>query len=311
MTKPKILVFAYSDVGYACLTFLLDRKENIIAVYTHEDKPEEKIWFPSVKKLALDHSIPVRTSEDLKSKEELTFIQKLSPDLIFSFYYRNLIPLPVLKLAALGAYNMHGSYLPYYRGRAPINWAVLRGETKTGATLHVMEEKADAGDIVDQESVIIGPDDTAAQVQVGVTKAAVKILTRQIENLKSGKARRTPQNHSLATYFGRRRPEDGGINWNWPAHRIHNLVRALTHPYPGAFGEIFHEKTWIWQTCLSTEPAAQLTPGTIQEKHGRLFVVCGERTQIEILRIQKTNEEEISGAEYLLRCGPSIKEKIL
>lgn len=287
MTAPRILVFAYSHVGHACLKFLLDRGENIVGIYTHEDRPGETLWFPSVRQLATDHGIPVSTEENLK--QELARIQQLSPDLIFSFYYRNMIPMSVVGLPRLGAYNMHGSFLPKYRGRAPVNWAVLNGETKTGATLHAMVAEPDAGEIVDQEPVPIGPEDTSALVQSEVTKAAVRVLSRQIERLKAGTAPRIRQDHAQATYFGRRQAKDGEINWSWPAARIHNLVRAVTHPYPGAFGELYGEEVLIWKTrlCLSNS------------NNDGLFVPCGDGKQIEILVLQRKGEREITGKEFM------------
>ncbi len=289
MSSPRIVVFAYSDVGHACLNYLIESRANIVCVYTHQDNPWEKLWFPSVAKLARAHSIPIRIAENLQDKKEAEFLASLSPELMFSFYYRNMIPQTVLNLPRLGAYNMHGSYLPKYRGRAPVNWAVLNGETQTGATLHVMVKKPDAGDIVDQQAVAIGPDDTAAEVQERVTKAAVAVLSRQIDNLKAGRAPRTPQNQSEASYFGRRRPEDGEIDWDWPAARIHNLVRAVTHPYPGAFGKISSEKISIWKTRL--QPI----------DNDGLVVTAGDGKKLEILSLQRDGEREISGIEFLKR----------
>jgi len=297
MNFPRILVFAYSDLGHACLKFLLDRKENIVAVYTHEDRPGEKLWFPSVFKLAQDHKVLVQTGENLNDKKELARLQSLTADLIFSFYYRNLIPKSVLNLPKLGAYNMHGSYLPKYRGRAPVNWVVLNGETKTGATLHLMIDKPDAGDIVDQEAVDIGPDDTAAIVQGRVTQAAVRVLARQIDNLKAGTAPRIPQDATQASYFGKRRPEDGEINWNWPALRIHNLVRAVTHPYPGAFGDLFGEKTWVWKTRLHP-----------LDSEG-LLMTCGDGNKIELLVLQREGEKVIAGKEFADGCVAAERKK--
>ncbi len=297
MNPLRILVFAYSDLGHACLKFLLDRKENIVGVYTHEDRAGEALWFPSVGRLALNHGVTVRTEEGLAVGHEQNFIRSLSPDLIFSFYYRNLIPTPILKLPKLGAYNMHGSYLPKYRGRAPANWVVLNGETRTGATLHEMIDKPDAGDIVDQEPVNIGPDDTAAIVQARVTQAAVAVLARQIDNLKVGKAPRIPQDPAQASYFGKRRPEDGEINWDWPASRVHNLVRAVTHPYPGAFWKLFGEKIWVWQTRLSP-----------LDSEG-LLVTCGDGRRIEIMTLQQEGEKEITGREFAERTGAPGRKK--
>ncbi len=284
-SRPRIVVFAYSEVGHACLKALLDRGENVVCVYTHEDNPDESLWFPSVAKLAAEHSLLVRT-EELSGADRPPFSSH-RPDLIFSFYYRNLIPKSILDLAPLGAFNMHGSLLPRYRGRAPINWAVLNGEEKTGATLHAMVEKADAGDIVDQEAVDIGPDDTAATVQSRVTKAAVTVLVRQLENLKSGRAPRIPQDSSKATVFGRRRPEDGSINWNWPAKRVHDLVRAVSRPYPGAFGMINGGKFRIWKSQLTNETAIVKNPGMVQVREKQTFVTCGDGKLLEIIEMQK------------------------
>lgn len=289
MNGPKIIVFAYSDLGHACLKSLLDRKENVVCVYTHEDKPGETLWFPSVAKLAHANSIPVRTVENLLADTELNYLKSTAPDLMFSFYYRNMIPASVLSIPRLGAYNMHGSFLPRYRGRAPVNWAVLSGETQTGATLHVMVSKPDAGDIVDQESVNIGLDDTAADVQSRVTRAAVTVIARQIDNLKAGKAPRIPQDETKASYFGRRCAEDGEIDWKWPALRIHNLVRAVTHPFPGAFGDLYGEKTWVWKTRLN--PSGEVG----------LVVTCGDGERLEILVLQRQDEQEMSGEEFMKR----------
>jgi methionyl-tRNA formyltransferase len=291
------VVFAYSGVGHACLKKLIEKKENVVAVYTHLDRAGENIWFPSVANLAMENKIPVMTEENLSAAAEQDRIAALKADIIFSFYYRNLIPLNVLGLAKLGAFNMHGSFLPKYRGRAPVNWAVLNGETETGATLHVMTEKADAGDIVDQEKVTIGPDETAFVVQEKVTQAAVTILDRQLENLKKGSAPRIKQNVADATYFGRRGPQDGEILWSWPAQRVHNLVRALSHPYPGAFAMIAGQRCVIWQTRLREPGEGQV--GELQESGGRAQVLCGDKKFIEIVRVQPQNKSEMSGLEFI------------
>src|SRR6185437_5826168 len=176
MTRPRIVVCAYSDVGHACLEHLLEQGANVVAVYTHADAAGEEIWFRSVGQLAHERGVPVYVDRDLTSIPEIERLESLAPDLLFSFYFRHMLPPRVLAAAPLGAYNMHGSLLPKYRGRAPVNWAVLHGETETGATLHVMTARPDAGDIVDAERVPIGEDDTAAMVQQRVTHAAVQVL---------------------------------------------------------------------------------------------------------------------------------------
>ena len=290
---PRIVVFAYSDVGHACLKLLLDRGENVAAVYTYEDKPGEAVWFPSTAALARERGVPVFTDRDLASKEEQARLKELAPDLIFSFYYRHLIPEAVLALPRLGAFNMHGSLLPKYRGRAPVNWAVLKGETRTGPTLHVMTARADAGEIVDQEAVPIGPDDTAAEVQARVTKAAVRVLERRLEELKAGTAPRRAQDASQATKFGRRTPEDGRIDWSRPAKEVHDLVRAVTHPYPGAFTDAFGRRLWVWRTRLAGP--AKAPAGEARSDGGRLYVACGDGREVELARVQLEGGSETDG----------------
>jgi len=259
--RPAILVFAYHDVGHECLDALIRRGEKIIAVLTHQDDPNEEIWFRSVANLARRNGIPVYTPTSVNTPEWARRIREWKPDLIFSFYYRNMINAEILHLPRLGAFNMHGSLLPKYRGRAPINWAVLRGEKETGVTLHHMVRRADAGDIVDQQAVPIGPDDTALDVFRKATVAAREVIERQIDAIKQGTAPRTAQDESQATYFGGRRPEDGRIDWTDSAEGIFNLVRAVTHPYPGAFTEVNGMRLVVW--LAKPLPEGSGTPGQV------------------------------------------------
>jgi methionyl-tRNA formyltransferase len=303
MAEPAIIVFAYSEVGHACLKFLLDRKENVVAVYTHENIPDEKPWFPSVKALAQDYHVPVRTVDALSSPEELQILRMFNPQIIFSFYYRRMIPAAVLALPELGAYNMHGSFLPKYRGRSPVNWAVLNGETVTGATLHLMVEKPDAGDIIDQEPVLIGPDDTALVVQRRVTMAAVQVLERQIDKIKRRDTDRRAQDPSKASYFGGRKPEDGKIDWSKSAKEIHNLVRAVTHPFPGAFADVGGVKTYIWESRLTNRSKPEEKPGSTLIAGEEIFVVCGDGELLNLLRMQRDGDIEVSGSDIVRRLN--------
>jgi methionyl-tRNA formyltransferase len=258
---PRVVVFAYHDVGYECLRLLLRRGANVVAVFSHEDNPGEEIWFHSVSALAREHGLALHTPPSVNTAEWVERIRALQPELIFSFYYRNMISEEILALAPLGAYNMHGSLLPKYRGRAPVNWAIVRGEIRTGATLHVMVKRPDAGDIVDQQAVTIGPQDTARQVFSGVTKAACIVLERQLTNLLAGRAPRRQQDESQAEYFSGRSASDGRIDWNRSASEIFNLIRAVTHPYPGAFTDFGSRRFFIWWARpLDCAPA---TPGVV------------------------------------------------
>ncbi|HUR57081.1 MAG TPA: formyltransferase [Opitutaceae bacterium] len=246
MAAPRIVFFGYSEVGYECLSLLLDRGDNVVALISHEDSPGEKIWFKTPAIAAREKGIPVHTPEKVNTPEWIDRIAALKPDLILSVYYRNMISSRILALPPLGAFNLHGSLLPKYRGRAPINWAVLHGEKRIGMTLHRMLKSADAGAIVDQEGVEIGPRDTAEQVFRKVLPCARRVLARQIDALLTGTARETPQDHAQATYFGGRKPEDGRIAWTQTSTQIFNLIRAVTDPYPGAFTETGSTRLMVW-----------------------------------------------------------------
>jgi len=246
MPGPRILFFGYSQVGYECLQLLIERGDNVVALITHEDHPGEKIWFQTPAQAAAAAGIPVHTPASVGTPEWRERIAALQPELILSVYYRNMIGTRILDLARLGAFNMHGSLLPKYRGRAPINWAVLHGETRIGMTLHRMVKAPDAGNIVDQEGVDIGPRATAEEAFRLVLPCARRVLARQIDALLAGTARETPQDESQATYFSGRKPEDGRIAWAQGSGQIFNLIRAVTDPYPGAFTDVGGSRLMVW-----------------------------------------------------------------
>jgi methionyl-tRNA formyltransferase len=275
------LVFAYSQLGHDCLRYLIEDQTHftVVGVVTHDDNPSEHIWFDSVKDLALSKGIPVFTPLSLIENTIVEDLIALQADAIFSFYYRFMIPEAILHSAPLGAYNMHGSLLPKYRGRAPVNWAILNGESETGVTLHVMVAKADAGAIVDQAATPIGPDDTAGMVMDRLNTLAVEVLKRNVEAIANGTSARLPNDISQGQYFGGRSKEDGRIDWSWEPRRIHDLIRALqpSPQYPPAFGRVNGEEiSFCKSKCL--EGAFEERPiGVIVEEtfDGGLVVACG------------------------------------
>ena len=242
------VVFAYHNVGVRCLKVLLAQGIDVRLVVTHEDNPNEHIWFGSVREVCLENGIPCITPDDPNTPETIARVSAEEADFLFSFYYRHLLKAALLESPKRGAYNMHGSLLPRYRGRVPINWAIIHGETETGATLHQMTLKPDNGAIVDQLAVPILPDDTAQEVFEKVTVAAELCLNRALPQLIAGTAELRPQNLSLGGYFGGRKAEDGRIDWSQNALQIHNLVRAVTTPYPGAFSDLSIGRLVLWRT---------------------------------------------------------------
>lgn len=275
------VVFAYHNVGVRCLSVLLAQGVDVKLVVTHEDAAGENIWFSSVKSLAQEHGIPVITPADPHDEETLALLRTAAPDFLFSFYYRNMLKPVILNLPKRGCYNLHGSLLPKYRGRVPINWAVIHGEREAGATLHEMVEKPDAGAIIDQMAVPILPNDTAQEVFIKVLTAAEIVLNRILPALLSGKAKRTPMDLKAGSYFGGRKAEDGRIQWMQSAAQIHNLVRAVTQPYPGAFSDFAEGRLVIWRTL----PLARHDAGApaLFVQGDKLLARCGDGGLLHVL----------------------------
>ncbi len=280
----KAVVFAYHEVGARCLQALLDGGVDVALVITHTDDPNERIWFTSVAELATKAGIPVITPESASEPDVQQRIADIAPDYIFSFYYRQMIPMSVLNLAKIAPLNMHGSLLPKYRGRVPINWAVLHGETETGATLHIMAEKPDAGDIVAQQAVPIGPDETAGEVFAHVTAAAAQTLAGVLPQLLKGEVPRRPNNLAEGSYFGGRKPEDGRIHWDQTAAQVYNLIRAVAPPYPGAFADI-QTTSGIQRITVNAarrlDTLFDLKPG-LYRIDSKVIGVCGDKMAVEL-----------------------------
>lgn len=298
-TRPaRAVVFAYHNVGVRCLKVLLARGVQVDLVLTHQDNPGETIWFDSVQALCREQGIACETPGSVAGVHEgvdvgsiwLARLRDLAPDFIFSFYYRNMLPVALLGTAARGALNMHGSLLPRYRGRVPVNWAVVNGETETGATLHYMVEKPDAGDIVAQQAVPILPDDTAREVFDKVCLAAEMALYGVLPALLAGTAPRLPNDLAKGSYFGGRKPEDGRIDVRRPVHEIYNLIRAVAPPYPGAYLDLPDaasgavQRLWVDGARPVREPGllgaldhqALRHPGPLQRWQGQDFLRGGD-----------------------------------
>ncbi|MDE2565804.1 MAG: formyltransferase [Burkholderiales bacterium] len=268
----RAVVFGYSNVGDRALRVLQARGVDVALVATHRDPPGETLWYRRVADTADELGLPWIYADDPKAPGLEAAVREAAPDLIFSFYYRALLPASILALARQGAYNLHGSLLPQFRGRAPTNWAVLMGATETGATLHEMVARADAGAIVDQQAVPILPDDTALQVFDKVCVAAEQVLWRSLPAILAGRPPRRPNDIAGGSYYGGRRPEDGRIDWQQPAAQVYNLVRAVAPPYPGAFAELGGRR-------LVVARARRPLPGREPDLRGRgpgLHVVGGQ-----------------------------------
>ncbi|HUY37417.1 MAG TPA: formyltransferase [Candidatus Binataceae bacterium] len=277
------VVFAYHEMGHACLSELIELGAPIAALFSHRDDPHEEIWWRSCAELAARRHIPVNYPDKIDAQWTAK-IAAMRPAIIYSFSYRHLIAPDVLALAPMGAYNLHPSPLPRYRGRAPVNWMLANGEREAGVTLHHMVARADAGDIVAQKMVAIDDADTALTLYRKLVPAGAAIVRECHPQIVAGTASRTPQDLDSGSYFGRRRPEDGRIDWRWSARRVCNLVRAVTHPYPGAFCYLGDRKLFIWQARIASESGSRGEPGQIigEDAGGALEVAAGEGSVLVI-----------------------------
>jgi methionyl-tRNA formyltransferase len=300
----RVVVFAYHQIGCVCLEELLRQGHEVVAVVTHEDDPDEEIWFPSVPRLAREQGLPTYTPADPNTPEFVELIRALQPDIAFSFYYRYMLKQPLLDLPARGFLNLHGSYLPAYRGRCPVNWVLVNGETETGVTLHYMVAKPDAGDIVAQQRVPIEFADTALTLYGKLTAAAQEMFAAVLPQLAAGTAPRQPMDLSRGSYYGGRKPQDGQFSWDWDAVRIYNLVRAVTHPYPGAFVPFAETQLLVWECRpeeLETggdEECPSNKPGTVRRLTADGPVVTTGQGGLLLLSVQPAGQPEMTGVEF-------------
>ncbi|KHT42383.1 bifunctional UDP-4-amino-4-deoxy-L-arabinose formyltransferase/UDP-glucuronic acid oxidase ArnA [Pectobacterium brasiliense] len=314
----KAIVFAYHDIGCVGLEALKLAGYEIQAVFTHSDAPGENHFYASVAKAAAEMDVPVFAPEDVNHPLWVNRIRELAPDVIFSFYYRTLLSDDILQLPSFGAFNLHGSLLPRYRGRAPVNWVLVNGETQTGVTLHKMVSRADAGDIVAQSVVAIDEEDTALTLHGKCRTAAAALLAQQLPLIRSREITLTPQDDSRASYFGRRTAADGLIDWQKSAHEINNLIRAVTEPYPGAFTFLGERKVIIWRArVVKVNRVKSNDVGVNGVKHepgaiistSPLVVSCGEDA-LEIVSGQSEAGLYMSGSRLAAEMGMVPQAKL-
>jgi methionyl-tRNA formyltransferase len=294
----KTVVFAYHNIGIVGLEALAKGKFDIQAIFSHLDDRAENIWFGSVSEWAKKNQIPVFCPQNVNTPEWVERIRKTSPEVIFSFYYRNLLSKDIFMIPSVGSFNLHGSLLPAYRGRAPVNWVLVNGEKRTGVTLHHIVEAPDAGDIVGQKEVIIQFEDTAYTLYHKLCVMAKELLGEVLPLIKKGIAPRMPQDLKRGSYYGGRRPEDGKINWDWPVMKIYNLVRAVTEPYPGAFTYLpGGEKLFIWWALPEKDHFSKSNVGTLEFENGNVYARASDG-RLRLLDIE-VGKERMKGNQIL------------
>ncbi|MCL6743000.1 bifunctional UDP-4-amino-4-deoxy-L-arabinose formyltransferase/UDP-glucuronic acid oxidase ArnA [Kosakonia sp. R1.Fl] len=296
----KAVVFAYHDMGCVGTQALLDAGFEIAAIFTHPDSANENHFFGSVARIAAERGIPVYAPDDVNHPLWVDRIRYLNPDVIFSFYYRNLLCDNILNTARSGAFNLHGSLLPAYRGRAPLNWVLVNGESETGVTLHRMVSRADAGAIIAQQRVAIAENDEALSLHRKLAEAAKGMLAGVLPTIKTQTFSETAQDDSKASYYGRRTPEDGRLDWEKPAQTLQNLVRAVSDPWPGAYSYAGTHKFIVWKSRVRTD-VAPARAGTVLSV-SPLLVACGDGA-LEILTGQMDNGVYMQGAQLAQSLG--------
>jgi methionyl-tRNA formyltransferase len=301
------VVFAYHDVGARLLPVLLEHGVKVPLVVTHTDQPGENIWFASVAKLARERGLEVATPEDPNTPEFVERLRAIAPDFLFSFYYRQMLSPAMLATARRGAFNMHGSLLPKYRGRVPINWAIINGERQTGVTLHEMVAKPDAGRIVAQQTVPILDNDLAVEIFGKVVVAATHVLDRVLPSILDGTVKLVEQDLSKGSYCGGRKAEDGRIDWTKTGKQIHDLIRAVAPPYPGAFTTVGGKTLRILRSTFARgEPARPGTSGLVTHPNGKLLAFGADGMAAEILELEYDGQR-LTPQAFCDKIGPGME----
>lgn len=288
--------------SFACpaLRALASAHEISLAV-TQPDRPagrRRELRVSPVKKAALDLGLPIAQIEKINSPQGIDCLREATPEVTVVASYGQLLTRRVFSLPQHGTINIHASLLPRYRGCAPVNWAIIRGEKITGVTTFFIEEGMDTGDILLQRPCPIGPNETAGQLHDHLALLGAEAILETLQIIESGNPSPIPQQDEEATIAPKLSRFDGEIKWNNKACHIHNLVRGL-NPWPGAYTHLRNERVKIHSTLLTGVGCGKLAPGTIAlQESGRLLVATG-KDLIEILEIQRENHAITSGKAFL------------
>lgn len=296
----RLFLFLASRRGYAVLKRLIVENAEICGILCLIEDPHEEAFHPRITELARSKNIPIFYSDKIKSSDYVEVLKKTKPDIAFAIGWRYLINQEAYEIPLKGTLIIHDSLLPAYRGFAPMNWAIINGETKTGVTLFHIAEGVDCGPIIDQLATDIGIDDTAKTLDEKIIPLYEEIIIKNLPLLANGNIKSVPQDESRATYTCKRTPADGEINWALSALQIHHLIRACSHPFPGAFTTLQGKKIFIWEAKWM-EPQDKYIgniPGRVLGKrHGMIEVLTGQGI-LRLLRLQIENETEKSAEDF-------------
>ena len=301
MKRFRVIFMGTPDFAVPCLARLVEIS-NVVAVVTQPDKPKgrgQKLLPPPVKAFAQEHGIAVYQPVRVKAPDFVNVLRGLAPDLIVVVAFGQILSKEILSLPPLGCINVHASLLPRYRGAAPMQWAIVRGEKETGVTTMFMDEGLDTGDMLLREKLPITQTMTAAELHDAMMKLGADVLEKTLFSLSEGTLKRMPQDDALSTYAPLLDKEVGRIDWKKPAQEIHDLVRGL-NSWPGAYTMLEGQKFKIWRTRLAEGTAE---PGEIVSvtKQG-LLVGTGEG-MLEILEVQAPSKKKMAAGDYVRGHG--------
>jgi methionyl-tRNA formyltransferase len=307
----RIVFMGTPQFAVPTLKALVDAEEDILAVVSQPDRPAgrgQKVVPPPVKQYALGEGITVLQPLKMKDPAFLSHFEGLKPDLTVVVAFGRILPPEILKVPKLGCVNVHASLLPKYRGAAPIQWAVINGETETGVTTMQMDEGMDTGPILLQERTTIEPTETAGQLADRISIMGTRLLIRTLEMLRKGELKPKPQDPALATYAPLLKKEDGKIRWELKAKQIYNLIRG-TDPWPGAY-TFYKDQHWrIFKARVVDEEGTSGQAGQIVKVEKREALVSTGRGILALLQLQAPNSRRMTFQEYL--AGHPVEEGVI
>jgi methionyl-tRNA formyltransferase len=298
MDALRIVFFGTPEFATPSLRALLDGPDRVVGVVCQPDKPAgrgQRLVAPPVKELAIRRGVPVLQPGKLRPPETFTALRELDPDLVVVAAYGKILPPSILTLPRLGCMNVHASLLPKYRGAAPIQWAILRGESTTGITIMRMDEGMDTGDLLLQRETDIDPEETYGELQARLAQLGAETLLEAIERLKAGSLSRQPQDNAAATLAPMIKKEDGHLDWTRPAEQLARMVRAF-NPWPSAQTTLDGNLLKIHRAHVVDAVAAP--PGTVHVEGYRLLVACGSAA-LQIDQLQLAGRKSLSAEQFL------------
>lgn len=278
----------------------MEAGHEVIAVYTQPDRPAGRkgaLTAPPVKQTALALGLPVRQPERIRRPETVEELRGLAPEVVVVVGYGQIIPQSIIEIPPLGIINVHASLLPKYRGAAPIQWAIARGETVTGVTTMRIDAGLDTGDILLQRETPIGPEETAEELAARLAPMGAELLIETLEGLRAGTIAPRRQDHSQATLAPLLKKEDGRIDWSLPAREIFNRARGFV-PWPGVYTEFRGGLLHIWR-CRPAEDRIEGPPGAVKPVGRRLLARCGDGASLELLEVQPEGKKRMSAGAFL------------